>query len=348
MDHLRSKKDWLLGLIVLGGIATVNVAHADGLVWGEVVKNTDGTPKSMRHSEARDYCTSIGARLGTAREFAEFATTQGAAGIQETAFPSTFYGDPALNPETKKQRAGGFVDMLQPVDVAGADAVKYLVDFYYNRDGYKAPTGFAGDHYLWTSSPCTYPDEQGEGGNAAIFSGPFGDFQCQLTDNEAKPDGDNHNAVLTRCVSGFENQNKENAIRAINLEVLAVASSYAFSKQPIGLQVNEMAQIAFENAKVNLGVEIPSTLAQCILPRVKGTRSEMQIFGATAQLGVQQKNIDGRFDVLANQLPTDPKDRESLINAELKYGGRDLRKLYEAEATILEAITHVVQQCPSI
>lgn len=50
---------------------------AHGIVWGDLVRNRDGSPRMMNHSDASAYCRKIGARLPTRKELVSLSTALG-------------------------------------------------------------------------------------------------------------------------------------------------------------------------------------------------------------------------------------------------------------------------------
>ena len=99
--------------------------QAGGL--GEVIKNLDGTIRSMRLSEAVAYCKSQGTRLPTAREFALYAQVLGAQGISDTP-------------------KEGYVLVRRGSDSAGKSDI-----FYYSSKGYPDLPGDL-NRFFWSSS----------------------------------------------------------------------------------------------------------------------------------------------------------------------------------------------------
>ena len=94
---------------------------------GDIVRNNEGSILYMRQADAISYCKSQGQHLPSAREFAQLAQSQGAAGISEKAKPG-YYQVNATNADGK------------------ADT------FYFSSAGYNRPAGDLGKYTLWSSS----------------------------------------------------------------------------------------------------------------------------------------------------------------------------------------------------
>ena len=143
----------------------------DGLVWGDIVKNSAGKFIYVSHAEAEKYCEKIGARLPTPREFALLAAKMGAAGISQQQ-------------ESNKHEA------IFKKDSKG----ETVVDFYYNSQGYTVQVlpNLSADYFnfpFWTSA--LHPDYDNL---AYSFSG----FDGRLYETERSEDKSEHCAV--RCV----------------------------------------------------------------------------------------------------------------------------------------------------
>lgn len=70
-----------------GAVFTCDTSHSDlgeawrapnGLIWGDIVKKTDGTIHHMDHDEATNYCGSIAAYLPSDEEFIQLREYMGA------------------------------------------------------------------------------------------------------------------------------------------------------------------------------------------------------------------------------------------------------------------------------
>jgi len=98
-----------------------------------IAKGIDGKVLLMSQYEAEKYCADKGNHLPSAREWAQFASGLGAAGIVELdqwedRYWGTYYLIPAQNSE-------GIAD-----------------HFYYAWKGYRSPQGELGKRYFWSSS----------------------------------------------------------------------------------------------------------------------------------------------------------------------------------------------------
>jgi len=51
---------------------------ASGMIWGDIVKKDDGSPRFMNHKDATDYCKSIGAELPSREDFIRLREYMGA------------------------------------------------------------------------------------------------------------------------------------------------------------------------------------------------------------------------------------------------------------------------------
>lgn len=93
-------------------------------------KGSDGRPIEMSYLDSIAYCSSIGAKLPTARQLALYATTRGAQ-IRETAFPGVSVHEKAVKREIHAMGAIGFEPIYRDA-LHGGDGV----DFYYNADAW--------------------------------------------------------------------------------------------------------------------------------------------------------------------------------------------------------------------
>ncbi len=121
-------KTIVLGLCLFGGLA---MAAQTSPQFSDIARNADGSMSQMSLDDAIKYCESRGQRLPRAREFAEFASSLGAAGISQTAK----YGYRQVEARNADEKLGEKVDR-----------------FYYSNLGYKRPSGDWGNHWFWSSS----------------------------------------------------------------------------------------------------------------------------------------------------------------------------------------------------
>ncbi len=96
----------------------------------DIVKNADGSVKTMNQSDAVDYCTSQGAQLPSARELAQLSTSLGAKGIVDACGSSDI--------------------SCFSIKATNADGNEDSFDFSYA--GYQRPAGEMGNNWFWSSS----------------------------------------------------------------------------------------------------------------------------------------------------------------------------------------------------
>ena len=117
-------------------------------IFGDIVKNADGSIRHANQRYADEYCRDRGFRLPTARELAQVSQSRGAAGIRETAHVGVVRTDPAVQQEITAMRKEGYApfyahDGIHPTSV----------DFYYSYVGYQRPAGEEGSIiFFWSST----------------------------------------------------------------------------------------------------------------------------------------------------------------------------------------------------
>lgn len=84
------------------------------------------------HPNAVSFCESLGKRLSTSREIAQFAIDHGAAGILE---PNQYNGQ------------SGYKEIRRTISNYNAET-----DFYFNSKGYVSPEPNVNSAWFWTSS----------------------------------------------------------------------------------------------------------------------------------------------------------------------------------------------------
>lgn len=96
----------------------------------DIVKNADGSVKTMNQADAIQYCASQGAHLPSARELAQLSMSLGAKGIVDAcdSSDSSCYSVKATN-------ADGSSD-----------------NFNFSYAGYQRPAGELGNNWFWSSS----------------------------------------------------------------------------------------------------------------------------------------------------------------------------------------------------
>lgn len=99
-------------------------------VFLDIVKNADGSVKTMNQSDAVHYCASQGAHLPSARELAQLSTSLGAKGIVDACGSSDI--------------------SCYSVKATNADGNEDSFEFSY--DGYQRPAGEMGNNWFWSSS----------------------------------------------------------------------------------------------------------------------------------------------------------------------------------------------------
>jgi len=99
-------------------------------VFLDLVKNADGSVKTMNQSDAVHYCASQGAHLPSARELAQLSTSLGAKGIVDSCGSSDI--------------------SCYSVKATNADGNEDSFEFSY--DGYQRPAGEMGNNWFWSSS----------------------------------------------------------------------------------------------------------------------------------------------------------------------------------------------------
>lgn len=123
--------------LILGIIILFSSAAFAG-TWLTVEKNASGRAKLYHKVDASEQCALQGARLPTLREFAQYAQTQGAVGIKETAFPKAIWLTPNITEEAKANEKLGFKDIWIWNDNASRTKEKIVFDFYYSSEGYNS------------------------------------------------------------------------------------------------------------------------------------------------------------------------------------------------------------------
>lgn len=96
---------------------------------------------------ATQYCASIGSRLPTAREFAEYAQSLGAVGVRETKYPEMDSESGEVRAEIIQNGSERYYAIYKK-NKDGA----FAVDFYYNPIGYEYPLDPPRQVRFWTSS----------------------------------------------------------------------------------------------------------------------------------------------------------------------------------------------------
>lgn len=127
----------------LGPVVLKNESTADYCPQAE----NDGDSCAMYQENAQAYCESIGSRLPTIREFAEYAAKNGAAGIRSSAFSGTSGYNDDIRAEIQSMGSEGYQRVIHR-DEAGED----VIDFYLNLNGYRENEDQLGNHQFWTSS----------------------------------------------------------------------------------------------------------------------------------------------------------------------------------------------------
>jgi len=151
----------------------------------DLAREADGSASYMNQDGAIKYCASKGSHLPTVREYTELATSQGAKGIRETAYKDMVYSDPLVVAERERNgKDGYFVIYRQTADG------KTVIDYYYNKVGYKKPAGEFGTTWFWTASQ--FPVDSGL---AFVFDGPAGVIHYGFYHAKWYP---------VRCVSGLQ------------------------------------------------------------------------------------------------------------------------------------------------
>jgi hypothetical protein len=113
---------------------------------GDIVRNADGSVRSMTWDKADRYCRDQGTRLPTPRELAIYSQSLGAVGIRETDYPGVFYEAPQVMSETYRMLADGYSPILTSTRKG-----EVSVDFYFNNKNYRPPK--EEDYYFvfWSS-----------------------------------------------------------------------------------------------------------------------------------------------------------------------------------------------------
>ncbi len=154
-------------ILILAVFLCVGTQAFAAPVFGEIIKNPDGSVHKVSLADAPFYCAGPDKHLPTAREFAEFAQSQGAKGIRETAFA----GAPLwqVSSEIAQNEKEGFYPIYETVVGQGT-----TVDFYFNETDYKKPPGDFGQNWFWSSSRGS-PETYDRGDNMSYgFSVGFG------------------------------------------------------------------------------------------------------------------------------------------------------------------------------
>ena len=121
------------------------------IVLENILKDSYGFGLGMTQDQAVQLCRQRGATLPSTRDFAEFAVSQGANGILETAYPNGASED-LENAEIKKM-AGREFEPIYSFD-SGAKRIA----FYFNYHGYKSrATGSGYFRHFWTSDSSPAP-----------------------------------------------------------------------------------------------------------------------------------------------------------------------------------------------
>ncbi len=107
-----------------------------------------GGAEIKTYRAAQNFCTALGTRLPTIREFADYAAYNGAKGILEAKYPALKGGksDPS-RVELERMRLGGY----EPVVTDGRCDSSVCIQFYYNPQGYKPANKDFEDVYFWAS-----------------------------------------------------------------------------------------------------------------------------------------------------------------------------------------------------
>jgi len=112
-------------------------------------KDIDGRVVFLNFDDAKSYCAGLGKRLPTAREFAEFSMSLGAAGIRETQYPGISLQHPKVQAEIN---GNNYREQYWPIDKPDNNGIA-VIDFYYRNHGYNFPDPEEWMNlWFWTSS----------------------------------------------------------------------------------------------------------------------------------------------------------------------------------------------------
>jgi hypothetical protein len=122
-------------------------ADATGVIWDDIAKDKNGKVLYMNHPDAVKYCEKDGKRLPTVREQALLSQSMGSKGLKETTFADIKTSDAKVSAEITQMNKDGYYAFYKK-----NQAGETVVDFYFNYNGYKKPTGDLGENYFWSSS----------------------------------------------------------------------------------------------------------------------------------------------------------------------------------------------------
>jgi hypothetical protein len=113
----------------------------------DFARNNDHSIMRPSWKKAVQYCAGLGSRLPTIREYALLSQSMGAMGIRETAFPNVDINSPVIANERSLNAREGFKEIYRK-NSSGA----LVIDFYFNKLGYRKSFGELDETWLWSSS----------------------------------------------------------------------------------------------------------------------------------------------------------------------------------------------------
>lgn len=106
-----------------------------------------GSVCRMTYKDANQYCASVGSRLPTAREFADYSVKHGEGGVRDTQFPGLRMDDPQVAKEIEEARAEFYRAILIQNDNGDLSVAFYLYNSLYTPENVLVE-----NNYFWTST----------------------------------------------------------------------------------------------------------------------------------------------------------------------------------------------------